>query len=305
MNPAEQIILSNLELTRVFFALALLLVSAHIFGYFFQHFKIPRVIGEIFGGFILGPSMLGFAFPQAYNWLFDAFAMEGKLLSLIYWIGLALLMFISGFEIQKSISKDDKKIIVAVLLGSTLIPFVAGWLAPFFYYFSPYVGHAGNLTALTIVIAVAVAVTSIPVISKIFIDLGIVNTRFSKIVLATATIHDVILWVALALATELASGNIISKTSILMNVLITVSFFAVALLVMPRLMRFINGLRSNLLVKSSVSGYILFICLLFAGIASVLNVNVVFGALLAGIVVGMMTGDKFTAARMQIREMGM
>ena len=73
-------------------------------------------------------------------------------------------MFISGFEIERSFSKGDKKIIIALLLGSTLIPFAAGWLVPQFYDFTPFLGVKGNPLALKIIIAIAVAVTSIPVI---------------------------------------------------------------------------------------------------------------------------------------------
>ena len=294
--------LSNLELTRFFFAIVLLLVSALWFGYVFKKFKLPKVIGEIVGGLVLGPTLLGFLAPSAYDWIFKAFSEEGKLISIIYWVGLILLMFISGFEIERSFTKGDKKTIVALLLGSTLIPFAAGWLAPHYYDFSPLLGVKNNMLALQIIIAIAVAVTSIPVISKIFIDLDIMRTRFARIVLATATIHDIILWVALAIATGLVSTTAISASGIASTVLITFAFFGVALFVMPRLIKYSNTLRYNLLIKSSVSGYTLFICFFFAAIASILDVNIVFGAFLAGVIVGMMPNEKFGKVKENIKE---
>ncbi len=299
------ITLSNMELTRFFFAIVLLLISAHSFGYLFQRFKIPKVIGEIVGGLILGPSILGFFFPETYNWIFNAFPSEGKLISVIYWFGLILLMFISGFEIQKSFNSGDKKTIFALLVGATLIPFLAGWFAPNFYDFSPFLGVKNNMLALTIVIAIAVAVTSIPVISRIFMDLKIINTRFAKIVLATATIQDIILWVALAIATGIVSAEAVSTSGIIFTVFITLGFFFVALLLMPKLISFINNLRINVLIKSSVPGYILFICFFFAAIASILNVNIVFGAFLAGILVGRLPNEKFETARTHIKEISL
>ena len=294
--------LSNLELTRFFFAIVLLLVSALWFGYVFKKFKLPKVIGEIVGGLVLGPTFLGFLAPSAYDWIFKASSEEGKLISIIYWVGLILLMFVSGFEIERSFTKGDKKIIVAILLGSTIIPFTAGWLAPGYYDFSPFLGVKGNMLALKIIIAIAVAVTSIPVISKIFIDLKIMNTRFARIVLATATIHDILLWVALAIATGLVSTSSISTSGIASTVLITFAFFGVAIFVMPRLIKYSNTLRYNLLIKSSVSGYTLFICFFFAAIASILDVNIVFGAFLAGVVVGMMPNEKFGKVKENIKE---
>lgn len=305
MSVAELITLNNMELTRFFFAIVLLLVSAHGFGYIFQKFKMPKVIGEIVGGLILGPSLLGFFAPNIYRWIFNAFEAEGKLISIIYWIGLVLLMFVSGFEIQKSFSKGDKKTIFVLLLGATAVPFIAGWIAPNFYDFSPFLGSAENMLALKIIIAIAVAVTSIPVISKIFIDLKIMNTRFAKIVLATATIQDIILWVALAIATGLVSTETVSTSNITFTILITLAFFGVSLLIMPKLIRFSNNLRINLLIKSSVSGYALFICFFFAAIASILNVNVVFGAFLAGIIVGTMPNEKFGNVKTHIKEISL
>jgi Kef-type K+ transport system membrane component KefB len=140
MGLAKSITLSNFELTRFFFRIVLLLISAHIFGYIFQKCKMPKVIGEIVGGIVLGPTLLGHFFPEIHNWIFNDFESEGKLLSLIYWFGLVFLMFIYSFEVQKSISKEDRKTIFALLLGSTAIPFIAGWLVPNFYDFSPYLG---------------------------------------------------------------------------------------------------------------------------------------------------------------------
>lgn len=305
MSVAESITLNNLELSRIFFALVLLLLVAHFFGYLFQRLTLPRVVGEIFGGSLLGPTVLGYFFPQAHHWLFNAFEAEGKLISIVYWFGLVLLMFISGFEIQRSFDREDGRLVIVTLLGSTIIPFLAGWLVPSFYDFSPFLGSKSNMLALRIVIAIAVAVTSIPVISKIFLDLGIIHTSFAKIVLATATLHDVVLWVALAIATGLVSTEFLSFSKIVSTVLITVIFFGLTLFVIPRFIKFSNGLRYNLLIKSSTSGYVIFICFLFSAVASVLEVNIVFGAFLAGIVIGAMPHDQFAKAKEHIKDISL
>jgi len=305
MSGVESTTLNNLELGRLFFAIVLLLLSAHSFGYLFHRLKLPRVIGEIFGGVLMGPTVLGNFLPQADNWIFNAFPAEGKLISMISWFGLVLLMFTSGFELQRSFDRKDRKIVIVTLLGSTIIPFLAGWLAPSFYDFSPYLGSKSNLLALKIIVGIAVAVTSIPVISKIFMDLGILNTSFAKIVLATATLHDVILWVALAIATGLVSTKGTSLAGITATVFITIIFSGISLFVMPQLIRFSSSLKYNLLIRSSTSGYVMFVCFLFSAVASVLEVNIVFGALLAGMVIGVMPHDQFAKAKEHIKDMSL
>lgn len=297
--------MTNLELTRFFFAVVSLLTFAHAFGYLFQRGRMPKVIGEIFGGLLLGPTALGYFFPGAYVWMFEAFESEGKLLSLMSWLGLILLMFVSGFEVRMASEKEDRRTVLALLAGATVVPFLAGWFAPRFYDFSPYLGTAGNMMSMTIVIAIAVAVTSIPVIAKIFIDLDIMGTRFAKVVLATATIQDVILWVALAVATGLASSQSVSTGGVLSTIAITMVFFLAALLLMPKLVDAGTRSRANLIIRSSLTGYVLLICFLFAGIASILDVNIVFGAFLAGIVIGSVKHDQFDGVKTHIREMSL
>jgi Kef-type K+ transport system membrane component KefB len=178
-------------------------------------------------------------------------------------------------------------------------------MAPSFFDFSPYLGSKDNLVALRIVIGITVAITSIPVISKIFIDLGIMHTSFAKIVLATSTLHDIILWIALAIATGLVSSDALSLAGIISTVVLTLAFFGIILFVMPGLARRINGWRYNLLIKSSPSGYVLFICFLFAALASVLDVNIVFGAFLAGVLVGAMPHSQFGKAKEHIKDISL
>ncbi len=305
MHAAQIISLSNVEITRIFFALALLLLCAHGLGYFFQRFKMPRVVGEIVAGILLGPTLLGALVPQGYSWIFNAFPEEGKLLAMVYWLGLVLLMFVSGFEIQKSLNRDDKKTVTAIFIGSTALPLLAGWLSPRFYDFSWLLGTAQNLNALYVIIALAAAVTSIPVISKIFMDLKIMDTRFAKIVLTTATTHDVLLYVMLAVATGLVSTTAATPGSVLTVVAITIAFFIGSLWLMPSVIGFITASRYNLLLKSSTSGYVLFVCFLFAAVASVLHVNVVFGALLAGMVLGILNDGRLESAKLHIKEVSM
>jgi Kef-type K+ transport system membrane component KefB len=305
MSILESVSLSNVELTRIFLLIGFLLASAHLWGYIFYKCKLPKVIGEIFGGFLFGQTVLGSLFPDMHRWLFYASKEEGKLISIFYWLGLIMLMFISGFEIQKFFDREDKKIIIAISLGSTVIPFAAGFFAPLCFGISPFIGIKGDVLALQLIIGTAVAITAIPVISKIFIDLNIMHTRFAKIILTTATLHDVILWCVIAIATGLASSQTLSPLSIVSTVFITIAFFALSLTVMPKIIKFSNSSKYNFLIKSSVSGYVLVICFIFVTIASISNVNIVFGAFLAGIVIGMMPDGRFEKERAHIKEIAL
>jgi len=301
MDIAATISLSNLELTRFFIALVLLLLTAHLLGFLFYELKLPRVIGEILGGLLLGPTVLGYFSPETQNWVFGAFPSEGKLLSLISSFGLILLMLVSGFEIQRSFSREDRKIATAFLLGATLVPFIIGMLTPQLYNLSAYSGPNGNGISLAIIVGIGVSVTSIPVISKIFIDLRIINTRFAKIVLTIATIEDVIQFGALAVATGVGGSSIVTFNLVATTVLVTAGFFALALLALPRLILYTYNSRLDILIKTHPSRYALFLCFSLVAVASLLNVNIVFGAFLAGLAAGTLPEQSFGKAKSQIK----
>jgi Kef-type K+ transport system membrane component KefB len=109
----------------------------------------------------------------------------------------------------------------------------------------------------------------------------------------------------MAIATGLVSANSISLSKIFSTVIITIVFIGLALFVAPKLIRYSSGLRYNLLIKSSPSGYILLICFLFAAVANALDVNIVFGAFLAGVVIGLMPHDRFGNAKEHIKDISL
>jgi len=101
------------------------------------------------------------------------------------------------------------------------------------------------------------------------------------------------------------SAQATSLAGIAVTVLIAIIFLAISLLAMPQLIRFSSGLKYNYLLRSSTSGYVLFVCLLFSAAASVLEVNIVFGALLAGMVIGTMPDDQYANAKEHIRDISL
>ncbi len=273
-------------------------------GYVFHRLHLSRVVGEITGGIVLGPSCLGYFFPSYYAGLFVAPAV-GPFLEVLSWIGLVLLMFISGFEIQQDFKREDRRWVLVLTVFSTVIPAAAGLIWAVQHPMDLFLGEARHVPALMMVIAVAFAITSIPVISRIFMDMGMQKTRFAKVVLATATVHDIILWVVVAVAMGLVEAQGAVAGQVVQNVLATVLFFGGMLCVVPRILKAVNRYRFDMLGKTAVTGYILFICFLFSALAQWLSVNVIFGAFLAGVVLGQVRDPSVEAAKENIRRVAM
>jgi Kef-type K+ transport system membrane component KefB len=299
---------TDTDLPHLLISTVLFLAAALTGGRLFEYLRMPRVVGEIVSGIALGPSLLGWLFPGASAWLFGD--VGSRPLPFLYWTGVILLMFISGFRIQRKLSADDRKTIAVIFVFAAILPFALGFVAPLVLDLNPYMGSGTSPFAFQIVFGVAVAVTSIPVISKIFLDLGIIGSRFAKLVLASATLEDLALWSALSVATALAlSGSTgsapVDVWKISTVVATTLGFLGLSFWLGPRLLAAVSRHRLNPFSRSFPIAYMLGICLLFAGAASLLGVNVIFGALLAGVAVGVLSDDRFSQVKDRISEVSL
>ena len=287
-------------LSRFLLSLVILATAAHFFGHWFERIKLPRVIGEISAGIFLGPSVIGAIQWGTYNrFLFDEFVGHKVLLNAFYWLGLCLLMFTSGFHIQRRLPADERRDIGLLVIATSTVPFALGWWAVSFLPVDQYIQSTGNPVAFRIVFAVSVTVTSIPVISKIFMDLGLMSTKFAKVVVATATIHDIVLWTAIAVATTVQHSADVHVGELVRAVAVCIAFIAFFMAFGDRFITFINRIAPKFAFVYPV-GYLLIVCLALAALASHIDVGAVFGALIAGMLFGSLPQREFQEARATI-----
>jgi Kef-type K+ transport system membrane component KefB len=275
--------MSNSALTSVLLLLLLLVALAQLFGWLFVRMRQPKVVGEILAGVFLGNAFAG-RFPFAAHFI-DGARRQGDILDFVYWLGLLLLMFFAGTETQQLFTREERREVGWLTIVGTGLPFLLGIV------FAPWLlrpslaGPSGNRISLTIILAVGVAVTSVPVVSKIFADLGILHTRFARLVLGVAVLEDIVLWLALAVATALAGKAALNPRDLFWHLAATVGFFALGLTLLPRLVKRVNKSRFNVLARHSPTGYALAVLLAYCVVAGGLNVSLVFAAFLAGFAV--------------------
>lgn len=306
------------DLAHILCALSLLLCAAHGFGYLFKRLRQPPVIGEIVGGLLLGPTVLGHFLPDLQKWIFAANPATSVLLGSIYQLGLLLLMFCSGSEMRAAFQRGDRKAVALMTLLGTVVPFGLGVGFLRFVDVASLIGTAQSRSAFVLVFAVATAVTSIPVISRIMMDLDLMETSFARVVLSIAVLEDVILYVALAIA--LAAAGAAQGKSFGLPVLLgvdagnasgrfyyviaTISFFVLALLAGRELFAWLESSRYNLLRKSSPVAHLLVVLLAMTAFAILLGIPPMFGAFVAGIATGALSEEP-EKARETIRSFSM
>ena len=285
-------------------ALATLLVAAHALGALFARFRQPRVIGEIAAGLVLGPTLLGHVAPGAESWLFPAAGVTPTVLGAVYQLGLLLLLFCSGAQISATHKRGENKTVGWIFTTGTVLPFFAGLgLLHVLDMRSSWGPHA-NAASFLLIFAIAMAVTSIPVISKIMHDLGILDTPFARVVLGVAVAEDIVLYVILAVSLGLAqtgTGALFGLPPLLgigpgtaadmaYHVVATLAVLGAALTFGPRIYRVAAVSRLNLIRQASPVAYDLALMLAATLLCLFLGIEGFFGAFVAGVAVGRATG---------------
>jgi Kef-type K+ transport system membrane component KefB len=233
-------------------------------------------------------------------------------------LGLLLLMFVGGLSMRRLVARQDIRAVGWVSGLGVLVPVLVGLVIFRLDDFHDYLGPARSLPALHIVLISALAVTSIPVITRIFIDLGLMETRLARIVLSVAVLEDVLLYVGISLAVGMANGKAKADSSIpsLLHMdpngapfiawhVAAALLLLVAASVGARVLPSADGRSRNPFARHSPLGWaVTFLCTVTLG-AMLLGLAPIFGALVAGIAVANDDRPEFVTARRQIESFAM
>lgn len=275
--------LADNEIMMTLTALACLLAGAFLIGRLFEKIQAPKVVGEIIGGMLFGGTFLGAAVPDLMESIFNSYSEEGKVLNIFYQLGLSFLMFSSGYNTKIDLQKGNSRIFLSLFVGSTVIPMIAG--VAFVKGFEPYfIGTADSHAAFLLVFIIGIAITSIPVISKIFFDMGIINTQFANVVLTASTLQDLCLWILLNTAIDIALSEELNIGNMCMVIFLTLALFL--------LVHFIGRKLENVDIRVENSSFmqICFICLfVIVAALSYLKINIMYSAFLTGYIIQSIT----------------
>jgi Kef-type K+ transport system membrane component KefB len=291
--------MTNHELGSVILALLLLMLGANLLGQLFTRMRQPKVVGEILAGVLLGPTVLQKIAPGFSAEVFGADKTSSKavVLSFFYNFGMLMLMFVAGAAAKHLLGKENRKATAFILGLGTPLPFLLALLVAPMLPLGRFMGTAGSEAAVILVFASAAAVTSIPVITKIFADLGILHTRFASLQLGSAVLEDIGLWGVLSIASALAASKLASTGDQLagtigQHILVNAAYVLTALFIMPAVLRKISRARWNAVAQNSPVAWMLAVFLGYVALAAALDVTLAFAALLAGY--GVMGGMKST-----------
>jgi K+:H+ antiporter len=259
---------------RLLVALPVILAACYLAGLLFRRLGQPAVIGEIIVGVMLGPSVLGLAWPSAFHWLFPPDVVDS--INTLAQFGLIFFMYLVGSEMDLDALRKRGLAAATISQASIAVPMLAGVLLAFALY-QPFGGGVPFL-AFALFIAVAMSVTAFPVLARILTDRGLARTQLGTLALACAATADVAAWCLLVLVTTVSHGR--QAGQVLVTGALAAGFGAAMILVVrPLLARLASKLPELGMLPVILGGI-----MLSALATNELGVHPIFGAFLFGLI---------------------
>ena len=238
-----------------------------------------RVVGEIVGGILLGPSVFGRLAPTAAGALFPPSSMAS--FEILSTVGLILFLFLIGTEVNIEHLYHQRGTAALSSTLSILAPFAIGVLLshPLRTRFAPQ--GIGNMP-FVLFLGIAMSITAFPVLARILEERGIQSTRLGTTAITCAAVDDLVAWILLALALALVGVG-----GGPMSVAIRIIGLAVYLVVMIGVVRPLAARVPRLRQSRDLSIELLAVAVAFAfasaAATDALGLHPLFGAFLAGV----------------------
>jgi Kef-type K+ transport system membrane component KefB/nucleotide-binding universal stress UspA family protein len=274
------------ELYLLLLQFVLLLVVARALGVAATRMGLPSVVGELLAGFILGPSLLGNIAPGAFGAIFPQRPEQVHLLEVVSWLGVIMLLILTGLETDVGLIARKGKGAAAISLGGIAIPFALGaglgFLLP-----GDFVADPHKRLVFALFIGTAMSISAIPVIAKVLMEMNIIRRDIGQITLAAGMIDDTIGWILLSVVAGLASSGTINPLTAGRSILYVLLVLGIAYTIGRRLVSLLIRTLDNQVGGDMVKiTALMALALGFGAITQVLKLEAVLGAFIAGILVG-------------------
>lgn len=267
-------------LSVLFIQVIAVLLTVRLFGFLFKYIGQPGVIGEIVAGIVLGPSLLGYFFPEVFQFIFPPSSLTN--LGLLSQVGLVLFMFVIGLELDFSVLKNKINETLVISHAGILVPFFLGTVASYWIY-EEYASSYTSFLPFSLFIGISMSITAFPVLARIIQERNMTKTSVGTLTIASAANDDVTAWCLLAVVIAIAKAG--SFASALYSIGLAVLYIVVMFVVVRPFLKKVGAVYANqeVITKSFVA-FILLILIISSTVTEVIGIHALFGAFMAGVV---------------------
>jgi len=259
--------------------IAVVLAVCRLVGTLFLKIHQPRVVGEMFAGIMLGPSLLGLIAPQLSSFVFPPSSLG--FLNALSQIGVIVFMFLVGLGINPKELKSQGHAAVLTSHVSITAPFVlASFLAIYLY---PRLSDSSvPFSSFALFMGASMSITAFPVLARILTERDMLQSRLGTVAIACAAVDDVTGWCILAyivlLIRSAHTGN-----PIWLTVGGLIAFALIMIYGMQRLLRhFETVYHKRAALTDNAMALMLLLALVSALCTEWLGIHLLFGSFLMG-----------------------
>ena len=278
--------LAHHEVINLLIQLSVMLIAGRVLAEVARQLKQPSVIGEIFAGILLGPTILGTISPESFTFLFPETGPSALVLDGIIQVAVVLLLFIAGLEVDLHIVKQQGKQAVFTSLCSLALPFALGFIFPYLWpeFFGFY--HDDKVLVFALFIGTTMAITALPVVARILMDLNVFKSSIGMLIIASAMVNDILGWLIFSVILSMMGTND-GGMSIGTTIALTIGFTLLMLTVGRGLInRSLPWINRKLAWPGGLLSLSLALCFLAAAFTESIGIHAIFGSFILGVALG-------------------
>ncbi|MBI3510787.1 MAG: cation:proton antiporter [Bacteroidetes bacterium] len=281
--------LEHNDLVILLLAISTMLVLSRIISELGKKLKLPVVMGELFVGILLGPTVLQRLCPNLFNYLFPLTTNQHVSIALdgIFSLSVIMLLFVAGMEVQLPMVLRQGKTAVFTAVGSMIIPFFTGFAIAWYYpQFFGVIGDEKNRLLFSLFLGTALSISALPVIARILMDMNLFKTNVGMIIIASAMFNDLVGWLFFSFILSM-SGHNHNTLSLGSTIFYIIAFGAFMLFIGRKIIdRIMPWIQTKLSWPGGVLAMSLGLCLLCSAFTESINIHAILGAFIAGIAIG-------------------
>ncbi|VWB76177.1 potassium transporter [Burkholderia lata] len=276
----------HLVLQLLYQLIVILLVTRGVVWLSRRFLGQTAVAGEILAGLVLGPSLLGKFFPEVMH---AVFVPETSAIFVgIAQVGLILLMFQIGMEFDfKAQLRQGRSAIAVISIVGVAVPFSLGFVtAPWLW--ETLAEPRPDLRAFRLFFATTISITAIPILGRIFMELGLSHTRTAALTIGSAAIDDIFGWLLLGAVSTMVISRF-DPAQFALNAILVLAYIGAVLLVVRPAMRY--WLSRVLVAERHLSTGAIAGILLALFVSASITSNLGIFAIIGGFVIGVALHD--------------